>query len=244
MDGDEAEFRIVENIYKETTAVVIAERETSEHFGVGVGLRQGSALSPLLLFIMVMNLISGKVSEQEELKKILYADDLAVVADNKKDLQKTLQEWSNTFRKHGLQMNLEKTEVMWIGEQEVDLHVVVDGKAIKQVNRFVYLGGTLCEDGGSSKDIQRVVQLGAATWKRVEGIVWDRKLKKHLKGKVLKTCVVPACIYGLGTLALTERQEEKMQIAENNWVRRICKITQEDRRKVKELREEIDIKNT
>ena len=45
---------------------------------------------------MVMNLISGKVSEQEELKKILYADDLAEVADNKEDLQKTLQEWNNT----------------------------------------------------------------------------------------------------------------------------------------------------
>ena len=51
---------------------------------------------------MVMNLISGKVSEQEELEKILHADDLAVVADNKEDLHKTLQEWSNTFRKHGL----------------------------------------------------------------------------------------------------------------------------------------------
>ena len=91
--------------------MVRAERETSEQFGVGVGLRQGSALSPLL-FIMVMNLISGKVSEQEELKKTLNADDLAVVADNKEDLEKTLQEWSNAFRKHSLQMNLEKIEVM------------------------------------------------------------------------------------------------------------------------------------
>ena len=52
-------------MYKETTL---------EQFGVGVGLRQGSALSPLL-FIMAMNLTSGKVSEQEELKKILYADE-------------------------------------------------------------------------------------------------------------------------------------------------------------------------
>ena len=76
---------MVEEMYKETTAVVTAERETSEQFGVGV--RQGSALSPLL-FIMVMNLISGKVSEQEELKKMLYTDDLTVVADNKEDLQK------------------------------------------------------------------------------------------------------------------------------------------------------------
>ena len=88
----EAEVRMVEEMYKETTAVVRAERETSEQFGVGVGLRQGSALSPLL-FIMVMNLIRGKVSEQEELKKILYA----VVADNKEYLQKTLQKWSNTW---------------------------------------------------------------------------------------------------------------------------------------------------
>ena len=93
---------------------------------------------------MVLNLISGKVSEQEELKKIVYADDLAVVANNKDDQQKTLQEWSNIFRKHGLRMNLEMTEVMWIGEQEVDLHVVVDGKTIKQVNSFVYMGGTVC----------------------------------------------------------------------------------------------------
>ena len=81
---------MVEEMYKEPTAVVRVERETLEQFGVGVGLRQGSALSPLL-FIMVMNLISGKVYKQEELKTILYADDLAVVADNKKDLQKTLQ---------------------------------------------------------------------------------------------------------------------------------------------------------
>ena len=131
---------------------------------------------------------------------------------------------------------------MWIGEQEVDLHVVVDGKTIKQVNSFVYLGGTVCQDGGSSKEIQRRVQAGAAAWRRVEGFMWDRKLKKQLKGKVLEACVVTACIYGLGTLALTERQEEKMQIAEQNWVRRICKVTKEDRREMKELRGEIDMK--
>ena len=162
MEVGKAEVRMVEEMYKETTAVVKIEGEISEQFGVAVGLRQGSALSPLL-FIMVMNLISGKVSEPEELKKILYADDLAVVADNnddlavvadkKEDLQEALQEWNNTFSKHGLRMNLEKTKVMWIGEQEVDLHVVVDGKTIKQVNSVVYLGGTVCEDGGSSKEI-------------------------------------------------------------------------------------------
>ena len=96
-----------------------------------------------------------------------------MVADNKEDLQKILQEWSNIFRKHGLRMNLENTKVMWIGEQEVDLLVVVDGKTTKQVNIFVYLGGTVYEDGGSSKEIQKSVQAGAAVWSRMEGIMWN-----------------------------------------------------------------------
>ena len=34
----------------------------------------------------------------------------------------------------------DETEVIWIGEQEVDLHVVVDGKTIIQVNSFCILG--------------------------------------------------------------------------------------------------------
>ena len=42
----------------------------------------------------------------------------------------------------------------------------------------------MCEDGGSSKEIQRRVQAGATAWRRVEGIMWDRKLKKQLKGSV------------------------------------------------------------
>ena len=83
---------------------------------------------------MVLNQISGKMSEQYELNKMLRADDLAVVADGNEELQKTLQDWSSIFNKHGHLMNFEKTEVMWICEQEVDRDVVVDQKTSKQVN--------------------------------------------------------------------------------------------------------------
>ena len=141
-------------------------------------------------------------------------------------------------------MNLEKTEVMWIGEQEVDLHVVVDGKAIKKLTvLYTWVVQCVRMEEVSSKEILRRVQAGAAAWRRVEGIMWDRKLKKQLKGKVLEACVVPACIYGLGTLALTERQEEKIQIAENNWVQTICQVTQEDRMKMKECADRTCAKN-
>ena len=94
MEVGEAKVGLVEARYNEPTAVVRAEGETSEQFGVGEGLRQGSALSSML-FVMVMNLIGGMMSEQKEPNKLSYADDLAMVADSKEELHKTLHEWSN-----------------------------------------------------------------------------------------------------------------------------------------------------
>ena len=44
-----------------------------EEFRVDVGLRQGSALSPLL-FIGVMDVISRKASTRDILRKLMYAD--------------------------------------------------------------------------------------------------------------------------------------------------------------------------
>ena len=70
----------------------------------------------------------------------------------------------------------------------------------------------------------------------------DRKLKKQLRKEVLEACVVPACVYGLGRLALTERRQEKLQGAENNWVQRICPVKREGKIKMGELREEIGMK--
>lgn len=37
-------------------------------------------------------------------------------------------------------MNLRKTNVMWIGEQDVYQHIVIDGKMTTQVDSFMYFG--------------------------------------------------------------------------------------------------------
>ena len=58
----------------------------SNEFQVNIGLRQGSALSQLL-FILVMELISRKKSTTYALWKIMYADDLVIVAEHRKELQ-------------------------------------------------------------------------------------------------------------------------------------------------------------
>ena len=75
----------VNSIFKHihTTSISTSLRSSQDSLsklGVRVGLRQGRALCAML-FIMMMNLISANVPEQEELKNIQHADDVTVVAD-------------------------------------------------------------------------------------------------------------------------------------------------------------------
>ena len=67
---------MVEGTYKETKGRVVCRPGISVEFRVDFGLRQGSALSPML-FIAVVDVISRKTSTTDILRKLLYADDLA-----------------------------------------------------------------------------------------------------------------------------------------------------------------------
>ena len=64
------------------------------------------------------------------------------------------------FKKHGLRMSREKTEVMRVGHQREDLIISLDGKEINQVDGFVYLGGMVYEDGHSEVEMRCQIQRG------------------------------------------------------------------------------------
>ena len=192
-----------EAMYENTKARVVVVSGMSNEFQVNIGLRQGSALSPLL-FILVMELISRKISTADVLKNIMYADDLVIVAKHREELPGALEEWNDMFKKHGLKMNIDKTEVIWFGKQREELNIRLEGKYIKQVKNCVYLGGNISKNGCVDAEVRRRIQAGANVWRNVEGVMVDREISRKMKGKFLDFCVVPASTYGLETLALSD----------------------------------------
>ena len=70
----------------------------------------------------------------------------------------------------------------------------------------------------------------------------DRRISNRLKGKVMSTCVTPA--YGTETLTLTDLQQQRLQVCENNWVRQIARVRRADRRRMVELREETGVQRS
>ena len=87
----------------------------------------------------------------------------------------------------------------------------------------------MCGDGKTEREVRRRAKAGGNAWRAVEGVMADRRISKRPTGKVMSTCVTPACLYGTETLAMTELQQQRRQVCENNWIRKIARVTRADR---------------
>ena len=77
-------------------------------------MHQGSALSPLLCVI-----VTEAVSTEFRVAlpwKLLYSDDLVVIAETEYDLIKRLTEWKDNVENRGMRVNMSKTKVMISGD--------------------------------------------------------------------------------------------------------------------------------
>ena len=92
--------------------------------------------------------------------------------------------------------------------------------------------------------LRQRVQAGANARRAVEWVMADRQISKRRKGNAMSTCVTPAGLYRTETMALTELQQHRLQVCENNWVRKIARVTRADRRRMVELREETDVQRS
>ena len=75
-----------------------------------VGVHTGSVLSPLLFFI-VLEALSREFREGLPWE-LLYADDLALLAESKAELLVKIERWKEGMESKGLRVNMGKTKVM------------------------------------------------------------------------------------------------------------------------------------
>ena len=77
--------------------------------------------------------------------------------------------------------------------------------------------------------MRKRIQAGWMSWKKVSGVLCNRKLSTRVKGKMYKSVVRPAMFYGMETVAVTERQVGKMEVAELKMVRWALGVTRKDK---------------
>ena len=85
----------------------------------------------------------------------------------------------------------------------------LQGENVKRTKNFKSLGSTLSSDIRYAEEVRRRIQAEWISWKKVSGDLCDRKLSARVKGKMYRSVVRPAMLYGMETVVVMERQGGK-----------------------------------
>ncbi|KAK3552305.1 hypothetical protein QTP86_010101 [Hemibagrus guttatus] len=219
--------RVVQDMYDRSRTVVRCAVGQTEEFNVEVGLHQGSALSPFL-FAIVMDQLSEEV-RQESPWTMMFADNIVICSESREQVEVNLERWRFALERRGMKVSRSKTEYMCVNEREGSGTVRLQGEEVKKVQEFKYLGSTVQSNGECGKEVKKRVQAGWNGWRKVSGVLCDRKISARIKGKVYRTVVRPAMLYGLETVSLRKMQESELEVAELKMLRFSLGVTRLDR---------------
>ncbi|XP_037801351.1 uncharacterized protein LOC119596258 [Penaeus monodon] len=101
-------------------------------------------------------------------------------------------------KSRGMRISRSKTEYFTTDIDGDQLATIkLGGEKLKRVRTFKYLGSLVEETAGMDKEINFRIQSGWNNWRKVSGVLSDRRVPIRLKGKVHKAVVRPALTYGL-----------------------------------------------
>ena len=112
---------IIQQLYKNAACQAIHERRLTEPFFLQTGVRQGCLLSPTI-FLIVIDWVMREATKYrrmgihwtltKQLEDLDFADNISLLAHRHKDTQTKLEHVADEAEKVGLQININKTEVM------------------------------------------------------------------------------------------------------------------------------------
>ena len=141
---------VLKTIYADTRICVRLEREMSKSVEINGGVRQGCPASCILFNIYIDEILQRwyktgpkgiRLGGRKSIEAILFADDMAVLAEDEDSLQRSLYNLNAIAKEFNMKISAGKTKVMaFLGKEPIRSKIVIDGKVIEQVNVFTYLG--------------------------------------------------------------------------------------------------------
>ena len=238
-------LRAIKLFYCRPDVCIRVNGKQSKPFHVGVGLRQGCVLSPLV-FIVYMNWIY-KCSQADEcatignckISRLLFADDLVLLSSTQSGLQRALNSFADACNTAGMKISTAKTEVLHLSRNPDQCVLQVNGATLKQVEKFRYLGVAFASDGKQGEELHGYPnrQMRALHY----SVVMKRELSKKAKLSIFKAVFVPILTYDHESWVMTERMRSQVQASEMRFLRRIEGVTLFNKVRSSEIRKSLNI---
>lgn len=248
-------IRLTKMTMEKSRARINTLETTSEEIAIETGVRQGDSLSTTLFNITLDGAVrkagANKIISTNSTQLIAYADDIALIARDRRSLEDTFKILTTEAKSRGLEINQDKTKYMISSRRETKniQQIIIGEYSFRKTENFKYLGVMLNGKNERSVEISERIQSGNRAYWSYHGFLKDKSISKETKLKIYKSAIRPVVTYAAETMCLTNKDEEKLKIFERRIYRRILgPITTPDgehrrlmNHEIKNLMEEEDI---
>ena len=109
---------------------------------------------------------------------------IVLVCKTKPELRRQRSRWKTALEEKDFKISRKKTEYLQFNDYEDLDDMIMDEEIIKKVQAFKYLGTHVSEDGELDVEISHRIQCGWNAWRKLSGVLCDRKMNVRLKRKV------------------------------------------------------------
>ena len=167
--------------------------------------------------------------------ELQYADDNAILANTKEDLQNTMDAFNAAYTQLGLKLNIKKTQVLHqtrLGDSDPQpVIITVDGQALDNVESYTYLGSCLSSGATIDAEIERRIQAANTALARLrERVFRNKEIYARTKMKVYKAIVLPTLLFGSKTWVTYSRHLKSLEMFHMRSLRRILGVTWQHKR--------------
>ena len=201
-------FKVIESMYNNSEASIFMNGKVSESFKTSVGVKQGDILRTLLFNIFINDLPKEieKTTNSAELtlfhtttNSLFFADDLAILALSKEDLQSKLENLNNYCKKWGLQVNLNKTKVMVFNKSGATIKKYkfkFQNTELESVSQYTYLGFVFIPSGKMHTGIENLVNKAKKAWFGIQkNLVRSKEKTISTYTKMIDSLIKPILLY-------------------------------------------------
>ena len=218
-------------------AQVITEDGNTDFFSIEAGVLQGDTLAPYLFIIVIDYIMRTATKDSEELGfKIRerrssrhpaahlidtdFADDIALISNTIQDAQRLLTLIVNAAKNVGLHINESKTEYIAYNISEGHHQLIANGKPIKLVPDFKYLGSWI------DKPVKDLKIRKAQAWTAARKLdnIWKSNLDRRIKISFFRATVENILLYASETWTTTAGMNDEINGAYTRLLRHALNI--------------------
>ena len=150
----------------------------------------------------------------EVLDEFLFADDMAKVAPTEKEMQKGVDQVSDSCDSYDITISIKKTEIVYQpapGKPYKEPTITVKDQGLQVVDKFTYLGSTLSRVVHIDDKVNARIAKASAAFGRLRGSVWDwSEIRLDTNLKVYRAVVLPTivCMRNMDSLPTARQKTE------------------------------------